>query len=100
MLFPWALLASVPSTVLGLKSPGQVPIRSGIVGGVGNKTVKAELLQSFATTPGKLRATENSGICGAHRCHRNSVEGARRLIYIFSPLCRDDEERLPGVGVR
>ncbi|KAJ7339770.1 serine carboxypeptidase [Mycena albidolilacea] len=63
MLFPWALLASVPSAVLGLKSPGQVPIRNGVVGGVRNKTVKAELLQSFATTPGKLRATENSGIC-------------------------------------
>lgn len=71
MLFPWiSLLASVPiSTVLALKSAGQVPIRNGVIGGVGNKTttVKAETLQSFATTPGKLRVTENSGICGELR---------------------------------
>jgi hypothetical protein len=69
MLFPWvALLASLPlSPVLGLKSPGQIPIRNGIIGGVGNKTVKAETLKSFATTPGMLRKTENSGICGVLR---------------------------------
>ncbi|KAJ7100440.1 serine carboxypeptidase [Mycena epipterygia] len=65
MLFPWvSLLASLPiSTVLGLKSAGQVPIRNGVVGGVGNKTLKAETIKQFATTPGKLRVTENSGIC-------------------------------------
>ncbi|KAJ7677035.1 serine carboxypeptidase [Mycena polygramma] len=65
MLFPWTtLLASLPiSAVVGLKSPGQVPVRNGVIGGVGNKTVKAENLKSFATTPGKLRLVENSGIC-------------------------------------
>ncbi|KAJ7634047.1 serine carboxypeptidase [Mycena rosella] len=65
MLLPWvSLLASLPiSTVLGLKSAGQVPIRNGVVGGVGNKTLKAETIKEFATTPGKLRVVENSGIC-------------------------------------
>ncbi|KAJ7779425.1 serine carboxypeptidase [Mycena maculata] len=65
MLVPWiSLLASLPiSTVLAAKSAGQVPTRNGVLGGVGNKTVKAESLAQFATTPGKLRVTENSGIC-------------------------------------
>ncbi|KAJ6549989.1 serine carboxypeptidase [Mycena capillaripes] len=64
MLLPWAtLLASLPSAVLGLKSAGQIPIRNGVIGGVGSKTVKAETLKEFATTPGKLRIVENSGIC-------------------------------------
>ncbi|KAJ7452966.1 serine carboxypeptidase [Mycena galericulata] len=65
MRFTWvSLLASVSiSTVVALKSAGQVPIRNGVIGGVGNKTVKAETIQQFATTPGKLRVTENSGIC-------------------------------------
>ncbi|KAJ7477378.1 serine carboxypeptidase [Mycena latifolia] len=63
MHFPWvSLLAALPS-VVGLKSAGQIPTRNGIVGGVGNKTLKAETVKQFATTPGKLRVTENSGIC-------------------------------------
>ncbi|KAF7366175.1 Carboxypeptidase [Mycena venus] len=64
MLFRWAaLLASLPTAVVSLKSAGQIPSRNGVIGGVGNRTVKAETLKSFATTPGKLRVTENSGIC-------------------------------------
>ncbi|KAJ6609023.1 serine carboxypeptidase [Mycena sp. CBHHK59/15] len=63
MLVPWVtLLVSLPSA-FGLKSAGQVPIRNGVIGGVSNKTVKAETIKQFATTPGKLRVTENSGIC-------------------------------------
>ncbi|KAJ6609021.1 serine carboxypeptidase [Mycena sp. CBHHK59/15] len=67
MLLPWlTLLASLPiSAVLGAQSAGQIPIRDGVIGGVGTtKAVKADAtLRPFATTPGKLRVTENSGIC-------------------------------------
>ncbi|KAJ7635279.1 Alpha/Beta hydrolase protein [Roridomyces roridus] len=66
MLVPWlSVLAALPSSVYALKSAGQVPVRNTVIGGVGsNKTVKAEAtLHEFATTPGKLRVTENSGVC-------------------------------------
>ncbi|KAJ7733030.1 serine carboxypeptidase [Mycena metata] len=67
MLFPWVSgLALLPISALAVTpSAGQVPIRNGVVGGVGNKTVKVETdtVKQFATTPGKLRVTENSGVC-------------------------------------
>ena len=51
---------------------GQVPVINGIIGGVPlpsssgtTKPVAQQLpLTSFVTTPGKLRVTENSGVCG------------------------------------
>lgn len=63
-LFP-IILATLPS-VLG----GQVPIVDGVLGGVRNTnasssgTVKPADLSVAATTPGKIRAVENTGICG------------------------------------
>lgn len=65
MLLPsLALLASI-SSVLALKSPGQIPVIDGVIGGVGHQTVKTKpALEPLATTPGKLRTVENSGICG------------------------------------
>jgi len=57
-----ALLAGIPALcVLG----GQVPVVHGVVGGVPSSLSTRELSSSLvtATTPGKLRVTENSGIC-------------------------------------
>jgi len=44
---------------------GQIPIIDGILGGISNTTspIKSKLLSIAATTPGKLRVVENSGIC-------------------------------------
>ena len=60
-----SLLAALPvSTVFG----GQIPIVNGVVGGVGSGSppesrIKLANVQPAATTPGKLRVTENSGVC-------------------------------------
>ena len=57
------LLAVLPvSTVLG----GQVPVVDGVVGGIGalpDTKFKVADLKPAATTPGKLRVVENSGVC-------------------------------------
>ncbi|KAF9063318.1 serine carboxypeptidase [Rhodocollybia butyracea] len=59
-----AFLAAVP-----LSLGGQVPIVDGVYGGVRNLTtssrgnVKPASLSVTATTPGKIRAVENTGIC-------------------------------------
>lgn len=48
-------------------SSHQIPVVNGVIGGVRSvrSTPKIDLnVQSFATTPGKLRHVENSGICG------------------------------------
>lgn len=57
-----------PARVLG----GQIPIVDGIIGGVPSTSAPSEdfLTQgpgvgASAPTPGKLRVTENSGVCGA-----------------------------------
>ena len=48
----------------------QVPAIDGVIGGVPPSSGSAKSgsqplqLTSFATTPGKLRVTENSGVCG------------------------------------
>ena len=57
------LLAALPaSTVLG----GQIPVVNGVIGGTevvaGDKFKVADLVPA-ATTPGKLRVVENSGVC-------------------------------------
>ena len=59
-------LALVPwSGVLG----GQIPVVGGLLGGVPTLSAKKpQLLQTTATTPGKLRVVENSGICGKFFC--------------------------------
>lgn len=59
-----AFLAALPiSGVLG----GQVPIVDGVLGGVRTtprqSAAKVETVQPAATTPGKLRVVENSGVC-------------------------------------
>ncbi|TBU50585.1 alpha/beta-hydrolase [Dichomitus squalens] len=60
-----SLLAALPvPTVLG----GQFPVVNGVLGGVGSGSlpenrIKLPDLQPAATTPGKLRVTENSGVC-------------------------------------
>jgi hypothetical protein len=45
----------------------QVPVVDGIIGGVPSSSGTAKSaapLTSLVTTPGKLRVTENSGVCG------------------------------------
>ena len=48
----------------------QVPVVDGVVGGIPansgstQSTAQSLSLTSFATTPGKLRFKENSGVCG------------------------------------
>ncbi|KAJ7138626.1 alpha/beta-hydrolase [Mycena filopes] len=60
MLFLWVSVLAAHAYAF-TPSPGQVPVRNGVVGGVGNKTLKT--ITEFATTPGKLRVVENSGVC-------------------------------------
>lgn len=59
-----ALISLDPSLVLG----GQIPVVDGVLGGVptivADTVKKADILTPAATTPGKLRVVENSGICG------------------------------------
>ncbi|KXN92916.1 Carboxypeptidase S1 [Leucoagaricus sp. SymC.cos] len=56
-----SLLSLVPAVVYG----GQIPVLDGVLGGVGNATTnfKSKNLDAAATTPGKLRYKENSGVC-------------------------------------
>ncbi|KAJ6490857.1 serine carboxypeptidase [Mycena sanguinolenta] len=66
MLLTWLVSFTAVGSVLGEKSAGQIPIRGGVIGGVPptqTTPVKAETLNTFATTPGALRVIENSGIC-------------------------------------
>ncbi|KAJ7149719.1 serine carboxypeptidase [Mycena filopes] len=54
------------SSALASPSAGQIPIRDGVIGGVSttkSATIKSQVLQPLATTPGALRVVENSGIC-------------------------------------
>jgi hypothetical protein len=62
------LLALIQGAIAG---QGQIPIIDGVIGGVPNATAFAapispdpRPLTISATTPGKLRVTENSGVCG------------------------------------
>ncbi|KAJ7604274.1 Alpha/Beta hydrolase protein [Roridomyces roridus] len=64
MLLPkWLALAVIPSATLALKSTGEIPERNGVIGGVGDKSFTIKTTPAVARTPGKLRVTENSGIC-------------------------------------
>ncbi|KAJ6535565.1 serine carboxypeptidase [Mycena capillaripes] len=66
MLLSWIVSLTAVSSVVAVKSAGQIPVRDGVIGGVATSrapTVKPETLQPFATTPGALRVVENSGIC-------------------------------------
>ncbi|KAJ7779424.1 serine carboxypeptidase [Mycena maculata] len=66
MLLSWLVSLTAVSVAFGAKGAGQIPVRNGVIGGVGStelSTVKAASLQKFATTPGALRVVENSGIC-------------------------------------
>ena len=60
-----SLLAVLPVfTVLG----SQIPVVNKVIGGVGSTLDRAQLelvnsIEPTATTPGKLRVTENSGVC-------------------------------------
>ncbi|KAJ7776963.1 alpha/beta-hydrolase [Mycena maculata] len=66
MLFSWLFSLTAVSSALAAKNIGQIPVRDGVIGGVGKtepSTVKVELLPHVVTTPGALRVVENSGIC-------------------------------------
>ncbi|KAJ6549817.1 Alpha/Beta hydrolase protein [Mycena capillaripes] len=77
MLIFWLVLLTSLSYALGGKSAGQIPIRNGVVGGVGAKkstavptstphptsTSTSIPISTPTTTPGALRVVENSGIC-------------------------------------
>lgn len=63
-------------------SAGQVPVVDGVIGGVRTSDSTAKNLEALASdvrsttpTPGALRVTENSGICG--ECH--PLEGIFRV---------------------
>ena len=59
-----SFLAAFP--VIGVIG-GQVPLVDGVLGGVPNSFSQPQVLEdtsTAATTPGALRVTENSGICG------------------------------------
>lgn len=65
--FSFALGATLASSFLSSALGNQVPVVNGVIGGVpeasetpGNLKVQSPQ----ATTPGKLRVTENSGVCG------------------------------------
>ena len=67
LLIPWAIPAL----------SAQVPIIDGVLGGVPQipSTVlkKDATLSTSATTPGKLRVVENSGICGNEQLTRHQI---------------------------
>ncbi|KAJ6526334.1 serine carboxypeptidase [Mycena capillaripes] len=79
MLLSWLVLFTAVSYALGGKSAGQIPIRNGVVGGVGAKkstiaptsTPTSSATRTAASIPtttptatrGALRVVENSGIC-------------------------------------
>ncbi|TFK38948.1 serine carboxypeptidase [Crucibulum laeve] len=58
----YTLLAVLPFTGV---FAGQIPVIDGVLGGVSSSAnlVRPQILKSAATTPGKLRVVENSGIC-------------------------------------
>jgi hypothetical protein len=64
-----ALLAALPLTGVWAV---QVPYVNGVLGGVKDGVTRkvatrlAENPEKLATTPGKLRVVENSGVCGMH----------------------------------
>lgn len=64
MLFKSSLLVLLGAAAASAR---QVPIVDGVVGGVPDfdtKIVQADAaVATFATTPGKLRVVENSGVC-------------------------------------
>ena len=67
-----ALLISCLTAIISLDASfvlgGQIPVVGGVLGGVPTTVAetikKADTLTPAATTPGKLRVVENSGICG------------------------------------
>ncbi|KAF9448783.1 serine carboxypeptidase [Macrolepiota fuliginosa MF-IS2] len=62
MRFLWfSLLSLIPVSVYA----GQIPVVNGVIGGVDTsaETVKPVSFSTAATTPGKLRFKENSGVC-------------------------------------
>ena len=72
MLLHFVLVAI--SALPALISGNQIPVTNGVIGGVPSessntrnlKTPKRALSNDIpATTPGKLRVVENSGVCGA-----------------------------------
>lgn len=62
---------------------GQIPTYHGVIGGLNhdNETsnFKPKQLNALPATPGKLRVTENSGVCGEIQINR---AGMRRLMTI------------------
>ncbi|KAF8989945.1 serine carboxypeptidase [Cyathus striatus] len=61
-----ALLSLLALGPLAGALAGQIPVVDGVLGGVSNSTAttsRLKVLSTSATTPGKLRVVENSGIC-------------------------------------
>lgn len=58
------------SWAVSICSAGQIPVVDGVIGGVGanakhtNVTALPHASKDLASTPGKLRIVENSGVCG------------------------------------
>ncbi|KAJ3560892.1 hypothetical protein NP233_g10540 [Leucocoprinus birnbaumii] len=57
--------AGIPELRHPLVFAGQIPVIDGVIGGVSNSTepIQPSVLSSAATTPGKLRFVQNSGVC-------------------------------------
>ena len=83
-LFVLSALALVPwNGALG----GQIPIVGGLLGGVPTPSPptanRPQSLQTTATTPGKLRVVENSGICGKFIYLLKALVGSLQYLCYF-----------------
>ncbi|KAF8073373.1 serine carboxypeptidase [Lyophyllum atratum] len=80
---------------------GQVPIVDGVIGGVSQspKTAEPKLLRIAATTPGKLRVVENSGVCettpGVYQASGYGDLTATKSIWFWFFASRKNPETAP-----
>lgn len=92
MLAPTWLSLAILSTAGYASARGQFPVVNGVIGGipVNGFTVQSENFTTAATTPGALRVTENSGVCGMSfpSSFPTAAGGLRGVIYL---------ETTPGV---
>ena len=86
-----AALAVLPTIVLAR----QIPVVDGVIGGTRAsvpETFKAADLKAAATTPGKLRVTENSGVCettpGVYQASGYGDLTANESIWCVLPLLK------------
>ena len=96
-----SVLAALPvSTVLG----GQIPVVNGVIGGVNSRPLSGNGTDQFgilpaATTPGKLRVTENSGVCetteGVYQASGYGDLTSKESIYFWFFEARNNSDPAP-----